>query len=75
MFKVVPDQLKVSGGWVRCGHCAEVFDARLSLVEPPVLTTPAPALPSTAPATPPPVLMASAPVAAPADFSALAKVG
>jgi predicted Zn finger-like uncharacterized protein len=27
MFKVVPDQLKISEGWVRCGHCAEVFDA------------------------------------------------
>jgi predicted Zn finger-like uncharacterized protein len=27
MFKVVPDQLRVSEGWVRCGHCSEVFDA------------------------------------------------
>lgn len=27
VFKVVPDQLKVSSGWVRCGRCAEVFDA------------------------------------------------
>jgi predicted Zn finger-like uncharacterized protein len=27
MFKVVTDQLKVSQGWVRCGHCSEVFDA------------------------------------------------
>ena len=25
MFKVVTDQLKVSQGWVRCGHCADVF--------------------------------------------------
>jgi predicted Zn finger-like uncharacterized protein len=31
MFKVVTDQLKVSGGWVRCGHCAEVFDAAANL--------------------------------------------
>jgi predicted Zn finger-like uncharacterized protein len=31
MFKVVPDQLKISGGWVRCGHCADVFDATLYL--------------------------------------------
>lgn len=31
MFKVVADQLKVSQGWVRCGHCAEVFDASLHL--------------------------------------------
>jgi len=27
MFKVVADQLKISEGWVRCGHCADVFDA------------------------------------------------
>jgi predicted Zn finger-like uncharacterized protein len=31
MFKVVSDQLKVSQGWVRCGQCAEVFDAQLHL--------------------------------------------
>lgn len=31
MFKVVPDQLKISEGWVRCGHCAEVFDAAAHL--------------------------------------------
>lgn len=30
-FRVVPDQLKVSEGWVRCGRCHEVFDARASL--------------------------------------------
>ncbi len=27
MFKVVPDQLRISAGWVRCGVCAHVFDA------------------------------------------------
>lgn len=27
MFKVVPDQLRISEGWVRCGKCAEIFDA------------------------------------------------
>ena len=57
MFKVVSDQLKVSQGWVRCGQCAEVFDASLhlqtekplqtdlpvSIVEPdPVAVAPAP---------------------------------
>ena len=26
-FKVSPDQLKLSDGWVRCGHCSDVFDA------------------------------------------------
>jgi predicted Zn finger-like uncharacterized protein len=31
MFKVVPDQLRVSDGWVRCGQCSEVFDANLNL--------------------------------------------
>ena len=29
MFKVVSDQLKVSDGWVRCGQCAEIFDAQM----------------------------------------------
>ncbi|MEK9803730.1 MAG: zinc-ribbon domain-containing protein, partial [Curvibacter sp.] len=33
MFKVVPDQLKISEGWVRCGKCEEIFDARVSLQE------------------------------------------
>lgn len=31
MFNVVTDQLKVSQGWVRCGQCADVFDATLHL--------------------------------------------
>lgn len=31
MFKVVPDQLRISEGWVRCGLCDEVFDASLHL--------------------------------------------
>lgn len=41
MFKVVPDQLKISDGWVRCGHCADVFDATLYLDtwKPPVSAT------------------------------------
>ncbi len=32
MFRVVPDQLKISEGWVRCGHCGEVFDATENLL-------------------------------------------
>src|SRR3990167_4634375 len=32
MFKVVTDQLKVAQGWVRCGHCVEVFDASTHLL-------------------------------------------
>lgn len=31
LFKVVPDQLRISEGWVRCGHCAEIFDASSDL--------------------------------------------
>ena len=31
LFKVVPDQLKISDGWVRCGHCSDVFDAYAQL--------------------------------------------
>lgn len=31
MFRVVPDQLRISEGWVRCGHCGEVFDATAHL--------------------------------------------
>jgi len=34
LFKVVPDQLRVSEGWVRCGRCAEVFNAAQHLVDP-----------------------------------------
>lgn len=30
-FKVVSDQLKISEGWVRCGHCQHIFDATLDL--------------------------------------------
>lgn len=38
MFRVVPDQLKISEGWVRCGHCAEIFDATAHLQDESVLT-------------------------------------
>lgn len=34
LFKVVPDQLRISEGWVRCGQCEEIFDASLQLVQP-----------------------------------------
>ena len=30
-FRVVPDQLRISQGWVRCGQCNEIFDAAQSL--------------------------------------------
>lgn len=40
MFRVVPDQLKISEGWVRCGHCAEVFDAAAHLSDESILDLP-----------------------------------
>ena len=60
MFRVVADQLKISEGWVRCGHCADVFDATLYLeawggAKPPApasaapLSTPAVAAPAPTP--------------------------
>lgn len=81
LFKVVPDQLKVSDGWVRCGHCSEIFDAssRLqdadealaSVTVPPPASPPASptAFPSPAPAwtPPPPVRSTQAPSASPVD--------
>ncbi len=33
MFKVVPDQLRISDGWVRCGKCEEIFDAAAHMQE------------------------------------------
>jgi predicted Zn finger-like uncharacterized protein len=33
MFKVVADQLKISEGWVRCGHCEHVFDATAHMID------------------------------------------
>lgn len=43
MFRVVPDQLRVSEGWVRCGQCAEIFDATQSMVTAPMSEAPVPA--------------------------------
>lgn len=34
-FKVVADQLRISDGWVRCGQCHEVFEARQHLWQAP----------------------------------------
>jgi predicted Zn finger-like uncharacterized protein len=33
LFKVVPDQLRISEGWVRCGQCDDIFDASQHLVQ------------------------------------------
>jgi predicted Zn finger-like uncharacterized protein len=69
VFRVVPDQLRVSEGWVRCGRCSEVFNATQSLVD---LDTAVArkAMPPPAPAAPPPPAApprASAPGPAPAE--------
>ena len=32
LFRVVPDQLRISDGWVRCGQCGEIFDAAQNLL-------------------------------------------
>lgn len=44
LFKVVADQLRISDGWVRCGHCQLVFDASAHLQA----HSPAPLLPDMA---------------------------
>jgi len=31
IFRMVREQLDASDGWVRCGHCMEVFDAKTNL--------------------------------------------
>ena len=76
MFKVVPDQLRISEGWVRCGQCAEIFDANANLqgAETIEVTAPAPLYaPSVAPEPEPEALPAAAglpeakPAAAPVE--------
>jgi predicted Zn finger-like uncharacterized protein len=52
MFRVVPDQLKISEGWVRCGHCGEVFDATAHLSDESILAEPATAQAASAPGNP-----------------------
>ena len=44
-FKVVPDQIKISEGWARCGRCQSVFDALANEVFTPSAPSPAPAAP------------------------------
>lgn len=59
LFKVVPDQLRISEGWVRCGQCDEVFDASAHLVkEVPAASVPPEASQEPAPGPQPTVEMA-----------------
>jgi predicted Zn finger-like uncharacterized protein len=68
VFRVVPDQLRVSAGWVRCGRCGDVFDASKALFE-----LDAPGLPLPPPGAPggtaePALSGASSPAAPPASM-------
>lgn len=76
VFRVVADQLKISDGWVRCGHCSDVFDATIHLeawapaagVAPVAVPPPAPGPLSAAPpptAEPVPAALTPAPVDTP----------
>ncbi|MDD2810148.1 DUF3426 domain-containing protein [Rhodoferax sp.] len=33
LFRVVPDQLRISEGWVKCGQCGEIFDGSKQLLD------------------------------------------
>lgn len=33
LYRVVPDQLRISEGWVKCGQCGDIFDASKHLIE------------------------------------------
>jgi len=63
MFRVVPDQLKISEGWVRCGHCSEVFDATAHLSDESILAEPATAQAAPRPMQPPAPLVEAPPPA------------
>lgn len=68
LFRVVPDQLRISQGWVRCGKCAEVFDGSAALVDEAALALAAApmaeALPAPTNPTPTPALEPEPPVQA-----------
>ncbi|MEZ5607834.1 MAG: DUF3426 domain-containing protein [Burkholderiaceae bacterium] len=61
LFKVVPDQIRIAAGWVRCGHCGEVFDASAHLLPRGAAAPPAPVNAPVVPATPPVAQPPSAP--------------
>jgi predicted Zn finger-like uncharacterized protein len=51
-FRVVPDQLRISEGWVRCGRCQQIFDANAALVNDASIVSPkedSPAQPASGP--------------------------
>ena len=61
-FKVVPDQLRVRNGLVRCGACSTVFDGRACLLPGADAKALPPVPPAARPATPAPAAAAAAPV-------------
>ncbi len=64
VFRVTPEQLASRQGFVRCGQCAKVFDARASLTEEtPPAEAPGPAAPDEA-TRPSPAVETAAPTAA-----------
>jgi len=40
LYRVVPDQLRISEGWVKCGQCGDIFDASQHLIEATIDTEP-----------------------------------
>ncbi|MCL1962111.1 MAG: zinc-ribbon domain-containing protein [Desulfovibrionaceae bacterium] len=32
LFRLVPDQIRIAAGWVRCGQCGKVFDASVHML-------------------------------------------
>lgn len=73
----MPDQLRVSDGWVRCGRCDEVFNAHDTLFDLRALPTPAAAPAADATPTsgsPPPLIVdVAAPAQATGEEAALAE--
>lgn len=63
-FRVVQDQLRVSGGWVRCGMCQQVFNGLEALIAEPTELAQSP--PPSAPPSPAPAAAAPAPAPEPA---------
>ena len=83
MFRVVPDQLTIYEGWVRCGNCSEVFDATAHLVDEEVLaaeraiepTRPAPMQTQPAPMDTGPASFATQPIPLPIQRAAARPAG
>lgn len=51
-FRVVPDQLRLADGWVRCGRCSTVFEAQTTELQEPEASASADTADSTPQATP-----------------------